>query len=256
MPTNLPLRNRSYPAHRQIDRNGNDPDNPNSLLIILALIPENDRKDDTPQITNAPRAARDDAVRKRVHVRHETEDGAVGALEEERHAREEAEHGALVVAVRDTDGDLEDAREDGVGVDEVLLAPDAGAGVDGVGQKPAHGPEGNVQETEHGGPATGAGLTERFEVFQVVGAEDGVDGQFRAEGAEVAGAGDEGLEGEDDGHCFLERGFADNFAPCDIKHLLLANLGFVVEATLALAGGIVFELCIWVPRWRACSDGR
>ena len=176
MPTDLPFRNRSYPAHRQIDRNGNDPDNPNGLFIFLALIPEDDGEDDAPEIANAPRAARDDAVCKRVHVRHETEDGAVGALEEERHARDETEHGVLVVAVRETDGELEDAREDGVGVNEVLLAPDTGAGVDGVGQKPAHGPEGDVQETEHGGPATGAGLTERFEVFEVVGAEDGVDG--------------------------------------------------------------------------------
>ena len=133
MPTNLPLRNRSYPAHRQIDRNGHQSNNPDGLFIILALVPEDDGEDDPPQIANAPRAARDDAVCKRVHVGHEAEDGAVGALEEERHARDETEHGVLVVAVRETDGELEDAREDGVGVDEVLLAPDAGAGVDGVG---------------------------------------------------------------------------------------------------------------------------
>ena len=256
MPTNLPFRNRSYPAHRQIDPNGNNPDNPNGLFVILALVPEDDGEDDAPQVPDAARAARDDAVCKGVHVRHEAEDGAVGALEEERHARDETEHGALVVAVRETNRELEDARDDGVGVDEVLLAPDAGAGVDGVGQQPTHGPEGDVQETEHGGPATGAGLPERFEIFEVVGAEDGVDGQFGAEGAEVAGAGDEGLEGEDDGHCFLERGFADDFTPSDIEHLLFANLGFVVEAALALAGSIVFEFCIRVPRRRACSDGR
>ena len=55
-------------------------------------------------------------------------------------------------------------------MDEVFLAPDTGAGVDGVGQETAGGTERDVQQTKHGSPATGAGLTERFEVLEVVGA--------------------------------------------------------------------------------------
>ena len=246
MPTNLPFRNRPDPAQGQVDRDGNDADDPNGLLVILALVPEDDGEDDAAQVARGARAAGDDAVGKGVHVRHETEDGAVGALEEEGHAGHETEHGALAVAVLEPDGDLERARDDGVGVDEVFLAPDAGAGVDGVGQEAAERAEGDVQETEHGGPAAGAGLAERFEVLEVVGAEDGVDGQFGAKGAEVAAAGDEGLQGEDDGHGFPPGRLAHDFAAGNIEHLLFTNLGLVVEATLALAGGVVFNFRVGV----------
>lgn len=188
-------------------------------------------------------------------MRHEAKDGTVGAFEEEGHAGDETEHGALVVTVCETDGDLEGAGDDGVGVHEVFLAPDAGAGVDGVGEEAAHGAERDVQETEHGGPAAGAALAEGFEVFEVVGAEDGVDGEFGAEGAEVAAAGDEGLEGEDDGHCFFEARFADDFAAGDVEHLLFTDLGFVVKAALAVASGVVFKFCVGVSGRRACGSG-
>ena len=251
MPTNLPLRNGSDPAQRQIDRNRNDADDPNRLLVLLALIPEDDREDDATEIARPPRAARDDAIGIRVHVRHEAEDGAVGALEEEGEAGHETEHGALVVAVREADGEFEDAGEDGVGVDEVLLAPDAGALVDLVGEEAADGPEGDVEEAEHGGPAAGTRLAEGFEVLDVVGAQDGVDGELGAKGAEVAAAGDEGLEGEDDGHCLLEAGLLDNLPTGDVEHLLFANLGFVGKAALALAGGVVFDFCVRITVRRA-----
>ena len=45
-------------------------------------------------------------------MRYEAKDGAVGALEEESHAGDETEHGALVVAVCEADGDLEGASDD------------------------------------------------------------------------------------------------------------------------------------------------
>ena len=251
MPTNLPLGDRPDPAQGQVDPNGDDADDPNGLFVIGALVAEDDGEDDAAEVADAARAAGDDAVGEGVHVGHEAEDGAVGALEEEGHARHEAEHGALVVAVGEADGDLERARDDGVGVHEVLLAPDAGAGVDGVGQEAAERAERDVEQTEHGGPAAGAGLAEGFEVLEVVGTEDGVDGQLGAEGAEVAAAGDEGLQGEDDGHCVLEGGFADDLAASDIEHLLFANLGFVIKAALAVAGGVVFDFRIRVSGGRA-----
>ena len=168
MPTNLPLWNGLDPAQREIDSNSNDANDPNRLLVMRALVPKDNGKDDAAQISRTARAARDDTVSIRVNMRHEAEDGAVGALEEEGHAGEKTEHGALVVAVCEADGDLEGAGDDGVGVNEVFLAPDAGAGVDGVGDETADGAEGDVKETEHGGPATGAGLPEGFEVFEVV----------------------------------------------------------------------------------------
>ena len=246
LPTNLPFGNRLDPAQGQVDGDGHDANDPNGLLIVRAVVPKDDGEDDSAKVAGGARAAGDDAVGKGVHVRYEAEDGTVGALEEEGHARHEAEHGALVVAVGEADSELEHAGEDREGVDEVFLAPDAGAGVDGVGYEAAEGAERHVQETKHGGPATGAALAEGFEVFEVVGAEDGVDGQFGAEGAEVAAAGDEGLQGEDDGHCLFEAGLANDFAAGDIEHLLFANLGLVVEATLALAGGIVLNFCVRV----------
>ena len=193
MPADLALGDGSDPTERQVDADGDDADDPDGLFVVGALVAEDDGEDDAAQVADAAGAAGDDAVGEGVHVRDEAEDGAVGALEEEGHAGDEAEHGALVAAVGQADGELEHAGHDGVRVDEALLPPDTGAGVDGVGYETAEGAEHDVQETEHGGPATGAGLTERFEVLEVVGAQDGVDGQFGAEGAEVAAAGDEGL---------------------------------------------------------------
>ena len=176
MPTNLALWNGPNPAERQVDHDGNDADDPDGLFIIGAHVAEDDGEDDAAEVADAARGTGHDAVGKGVDVGHEAEDGAVGALEEEGHARDEAEHGALVVAVGEADGDLERAGDDGIRVDEVLLAPDAGAGVDGVGEESARGPAHDVQQTEHGGPAAGARLAEGFEVLEVVGAEDGVDG--------------------------------------------------------------------------------
>ena len=170
MPTNLALGNRLDPAHRQIDTNSNDPNDPNRLRIIRPLVPKDNREDDAPHIPRRARAPRHDAVRMRMHVRHEPEDGAVGPLKEEGHPGHEAEHGALVVTVREADGDLEGAREDGVGVHEILLAPDPRAGIDCVREEAAEGSEGDVEEAEHGRPPAGARLAEGLEVLEVVGA--------------------------------------------------------------------------------------
>ena len=158
MPTNLAFGNGFDPAQGQIDSDGDDADDPDGLVVAGALVPEDDCEDDAAEVTGAARAARDDAVGKGVDVGHEAEDGAVGALEEEGEAGDEAEHGALVVAVGQPDGDLEGARDDRVRVHEVFLPPDARAGVDGVGEEAADGPEGDVEEAEHGGPAAGARL--------------------------------------------------------------------------------------------------
>ena len=130
---NLALGNRLDPAQREVDGNGHDANDPNRLLVIRPMIAEDDGEDDAAEIARAARAAGDDAVGERVNVGHEAEDGAVGALEEEGEAGHEAEHGALGVGIREADGELEDPRDEDVGVHEGLFAPDARAGVEGVG---------------------------------------------------------------------------------------------------------------------------
>lgn len=251
MPTNLAFGDGLDPAQGEVDGDGHDADDPDDLVVAGAVVAEDDGEDDAAEVAGAAGAAGDDAVGEGVDVGHEAEDGAVGALEEEGEPGHEAEHGALVVAVGQADGELEGAREEQVPVHEVLLAPDAGAGVDEVGEEAADGPEGDVEEAEHGGPAPGARLAQRLEVLDVVGAQDGVDGQLGAEGAEVAAAGDERLHGEDDGHGFLEAGLLDNLPARDVEHLLAANLGFAVKAGLAFARGVVFDLRVRVPGRRA-----
>lgn len=170
-------------------------------------------------------------------MRDEREVGAVAALEEEGHAGDEAEHGGRMVRVRQADGDEEAARDDAIGVQQHLLAPDAGAGVNEVGDDAAERTADDVEEAEHGGPVARAGLAEGGEVLHVVGTQDGIDGQFGAERAEIPAGEDEGLEGEDDVHRFAEGRLDDDLAAGGVQHLLLADLCFVVKGTVALVGG-------------------
>ncbi len=177
-------------------------------------------------------------------MRDKGEVGAVAALEEEGHAGDEAEHGRRVMRVGEADGDEEAAGDDAVGVEEDLLAPDAGAAVGEVGDDAAERAEDDVEEAEHGGPVAGAGLAEGGEVLDVVGAQDGVDGQLAAKGAEVAARDDERLEGEDDLHRFAEARLDHDLAAGRVQHLLLADLCFVVEGSAALVGGGELELLL------------
>ncbi len=128
-----------------MDANGYDANDPKHLLEMRAVVAEDDGEDDAAQISDPARGSTHDAVGVRVHVRHERENGAVAGFEEEGHAGDEPEHRALVVAVGKTDGDLEGAGDNGEAVNEELLAPHAGSGVNGIGDRPAHGPEDNVQ---------------------------------------------------------------------------------------------------------------
>lgn len=61
-------------------------------------------------------------------------------------------------------------------MDEVFLSPHAAFLIDEVGDDTAQRSEGDVEQPEHGGPIPSAGLAELGEVFDVVRAEDGVDG--------------------------------------------------------------------------------
>jgi len=95
-------------------------------------------------------------------------------------------------------------------------------------------------------------LLEAGKVLDVVGAEDGVDCELGAKGAEVGAAGDEGLEGKNYGHGFFEAGLDDDFTPRGVEHLLLANLGFVVMRRGVFARGFEVNLlgtgcAAWTP---------
>lgn len=111
-----------------------------------------------------------------VHVGDEGVVGAVAGFEEERHAGNQAKHGALLVGVGKANGDEECAGDDGEEVDEVFLAPHVTFSIDEVGDDAAHRSERDVEQPEHGGPVASAGLAELGEILDVVGAEDGVDG--------------------------------------------------------------------------------
>lgn len=110
-------------------------------------------------------------------VRNNGEVGAVTGFEEKCHAGNQAEHGVLVVAVGDADGDEEGAADDGDRVQPDLLGPDAvGFPVDKISDETTERAEGEVQETEHSGPVSSTRLAENGEVLEVVGAKGGVDG--------------------------------------------------------------------------------
>ena len=177
-------------------------------------------------------------------MRHERVIRAVGRLEEEGHARNQPKHGALRMRVGGADGDVKRAGEDAQGVQPDLFAPDgARAAVEGVGEEAAGGAADDVEEAEHGGPVAGLGLVEFgvLELRLVVGAQDAVDRELGAEGAEVACRRDQGLEAEDYRHGVAEGWLLDHLAAGCVQHGLGAELGFARRGEFA-GGCLVLEL--------------
>ena len=237
-PTNLPLGQRPYPTHAQIQPNRNDADDPNRLSVIRPQVSKDDGKYNAPEVPARAREPANHAVGVRMHVRHEGVVDAVARFEEKRHARDEAEHGGLAFAVEHADGDEEGARDERVAVQEGLLGPDvaAGAAVSEVRGEAAKGPEDDVEQAEHGGPVAGALQAEGVEIGEVVGAEDAIDGELGAEGAEVAAGGDEGLGAGADVQDFAHGRLPDDFAFGRVHHLVGGKASFVVGEA---AGGDV-----------------
>lgn len=288
-PPDLAPGDRPDPAQRQIDGDGHDADDPEDFCVVLVVVAEDDGEDDAAEVSRRAGDAGYDAcpggmrislnrkkkkkktgwggkgrgvykrrewgrekltISMRMHMRHQPEIRPVARFQEASHAGDEPEHGVLVLRVREADGDEEDARDDGHAVDPHLLAPDAGVRVDEIADDAAQGAEDDVEEAEHGGPVAGARLPERGEVLLVVGAEDAVDGEFAAEGAEVAAAQDERLEGEDDGQGFAEGGFDDDLAARGVEHLLFAYLDFVREPSdLFGLDGLEAEFLLAAVAW-------
>ena len=176
-------------------------------------------------------------------MRHETEIRPVARLQEKRHPGNKPKHGIPIMRVRGPDRDQKHARHERKDVNQVLFPPHVRAPVDEIREDAPEGSEDDVQEAEHGGPVAAAALLEGGEVLQVVGAQDAVDGELGAEGAEVASPRHERLHREDDFQEFLARGFDDDFAAGGVEHLLFADLGFVRESCRLFGlGGFEAEL--------------
>lgn len=194
-------------------------------------------------------------------MRHQPEIRPVARFQEKGHARHEPKHGILVLRIRQADGNQEYAGEDGYAMDEKLLAPYARPRVDEVAEHASQRAEDDVEETEHGRPVAAPTLLEGREVLDVVCAEDAVDGEFGAEGAEVSASLDERLRGQDDGEGFAEGGLDNDFTASRVEHLLFADLGFVGEASdlLRLHGfesELLFVVGAAASAWAVRASGR
>ena len=160
-----------------------------------------------------------------VDVGDESEVGTVAGFEEDSHDGDQTDHLAEVRGIELADDDEEDAGHDADEVDPHLLCPEVVVCplVDQVADEAASRASDDVEKTEHGGPATGLRLAEILEVLEVVRAEDGVDGEFAAERADVAGAEHDGLDRGCNFHGFFEGGLLDDFVLHFIDDLDLAG---------------------------------
>lgn len=225
-PSNLSSRQRLDPRQGQVETDHDDANDPKGAGVVGAVVhePKNDGKDDAAEVAAGARDARDEAVGVRVHVRHEREVGAVAGLEEDGHEGDQAKHlGRRVVRVDAADDDEQRARDASAQHDPELLAPQVVARrlEDEVADDAAEGPRDKVEEAEHGGPVGRARLAQPGEVLEVVGAQDRVDGQLAAKGAEVGRHVEGRLQAEEHPDPFGERRLGHDLALGRRAHLLL-----------------------------------
>lgn len=231
----LPLWHRSNPASRDLNPNDHGTNNVEHLGVIGTIIPEDDREDDATKVTASTSEARHNTISVRVNVRHKGVVEPVGALEEESQTtRDQTDEGGFVPRVRDADNNAEHAGHDAVDVEQDLLGPHRSRlAVGKVAHHTAEGPHDDVEQAEDGSEVARF-LEAEAEVALVVVAEDGVDGELGAKGAEVGGAGDEGGSGEDDAEHLAEAGLLNDFAAGNVDHLLLAHLDLAVVEDAAV----------------------
>lgn len=220
----------SDPADSDVHADDHDTGDPETLGVVGAVEAEEDGKTDAAEITGGTGDARYDAVRVRVHVRHEGKVGAVTGLEEDSHAGDQAEQGGFVVGIGLANGDKEGSADNTHKENPSLLGPQVlgEVAVDKVTHNASQRTSDDVQKTEHGGPSTRPGLAQVREVLQVVGAKVRVDGQLTAEGAEVGGSVEQSLQRENDVHAFPEGWLHDDFAASDVQHLTLGHVCFPI----------------------------
>ena len=171
-----------------------------------------------------------------MYVGDQGEDRTIASFLEEGKAGHKPHHHGFRVRVHEADDEHEATHDEGQRVHQHLLRPQRAArhAVHEVAADAAQRPENRVQESEHGCPATRAGLAERREVLGVVRPEEGVDRQLRAEGAEVGyderqcGEGDDCLDGAVIG------GFLDQFPAGGVDEVFLVQACLLVLAPAAV----------------------
>lgn len=208
----MALGHRLDPGNAEVDANGDDTDDPDDTIVMCTVEAEDECEDDATKVAQGANYTRNNTIGEWVDVGHDSKVSTVGCIHEDGETSDKSEHGGLIVGVEETDGEHESTHGSTAEADPHLLGPDrVGVVVDDVGNDTSHGAEDDVEETEHGGPATGTSLTELGEVLEVVGADDGVDGELTTEGAGVLSGQGEGLRRENDKQGFLEGWGNDNF---------------------------------------------
>jgi hypothetical protein len=86
------LWHRLDPANSQVDGNGNDTNDPDSLAVVWCKVTEDNGEDDTTKVTTGTGETRNDAVGVGVNVRHEGVVNTVATLEEEGETGDKPEH--------------------------------------------------------------------------------------------------------------------------------------------------------------------
>lgn len=212
------------------------------------------------EITTGTSEARNDTIGVWVYVGNVSKVQAIGALKEECEQCNEPKHGAGILGVQLSNDNEYHASHCAVDVQEDTLAPDVlGLPVDEVGKNTTERTENNVEKTEHGSPVALVLKAERFsEVLLVIPAEDGVDGKFGAEGAEVAGASDKSLHREAHFQDFAEGWLLDDLALGSLDHLLATNVSLArcVVLLLVIGGDLrIFGEVGWGVRIAVTRDG-
>ena len=125
-------------------------------------------------------------VRSRMHMRQQREHTPIASLLEERQPGHQPDHRRQMLAIQRPNHNHKHSHDHRQRVHQDLLRPQtARHPIDEIRQDPAQGPEHRVEQPVHGRPAPGARLALLREVLEVVGAQEGVDGELGAEGAEV-----------------------------------------------------------------------
>lgn len=123
-------------------------------------------------------------------MRHKREISTIARLKEEAQARNKSKHSMRAHRIRKSNRNQESSHDNTREMQPRFLAPRACAAIHEIGNNTSQRTKHDIQQAEHSCPATGTGLSEVFEVLEIIRAENGIDGEFGAEGAEVAGGDD------------------------------------------------------------------
>lgn len=136
----------------------------------------------------------------RVYMRHKGKVSAVACLQEDGHQCDQAHHGVELLRIKLADDDQKDTRHDADEMDPHLLSPQVVARPfeNQVAEESSSRSSDDVEEAKHGSPTTGCGLSEVWEVLEIVRAEDGIDCELAAERADVSSHEGEGLKRAED----------------------------------------------------------